>query len=133
MYTNRTQGTKFEAKFCEMLFEEGFWVHNFAQNSSGQPADVIAVKNGKAYLIDCKVCEKDEFPFHRIEPNQHLSMKMWCRCGNAQAWFALKMKDGSVWMMSYPLLQSLSIGASSANLSIIKFYGAEFGKWVKNL
>lgn len=131
--SNKSEGTKFESKFCEMLFEQGFWVHNFAQNSSGQPADVIAVRDSRPYLIDCKVCDNDEFPFHRIEPNQHLAMQMWSRCGNTQAWFALKLRDGSVYMMSYSLVQALSVGASSATYSIIRFYGIEFGEWVNNL
>ena len=55
-HSNKQAGNAFERSFCEMLFSKGFWVHNFAQNRDGQPADVIAVRNGIAYLIDCKVC-----------------------------------------------------------------------------
>ena len=53
MATNRKIGNTFETEFCELLFQRGFWCHNMAQNAAGQPADVIAVKNKTAYLIDC--------------------------------------------------------------------------------
>ena len=41
---NKKLGNTFENEFCEMMFMLNFWVHNLAQNKSGQPADVIAVK-----------------------------------------------------------------------------------------
>lgn len=41
---NRKTGNSFEAEFCDLLFQHGYWVHNLAQNAAGQPADVIAVK-----------------------------------------------------------------------------------------
>ena len=42
--SNKKLGNTFENEFCEMMFMRNFWVHNLAQNKSGQPADVIAVK-----------------------------------------------------------------------------------------
>ena len=100
--SNRSNGHRFEQEFCQMLFEEGFWVHNMAQNQAGQPADVIAVRNQIAYLIDCKVCENDEFPLSRIEPNQRSAMDLWERCGNGSGWLALKTSEG-VYMISLPV------------------------------
>lgn len=44
---NRKTGNSFEAEFCDLLFQHGYWVHNLAQNAAGQPADVIAVKTMK--------------------------------------------------------------------------------------
>ena len=58
--SNKKLGNSFESELCEILSMYGFWCHNLAQNSAGQPADVIAVRNGKAYLIDCKVCSTDK-------------------------------------------------------------------------
>ena len=90
--TNKKLGNSFEAEFCEVLAGSGYWVHNLAQNQAGQPADVIAVKDGKAYLIDCKVCSTAAgFKFSRIEDNQELSMQLWETCGNGTGWFALKL------------------------------------------
>ena len=64
--SNRKLGNSFEAELCEILFENGFWVHNLAQNQAGQPADIIAARNKVAYLIDCKVCSGNGFPLSRV-------------------------------------------------------------------
>lgn len=98
--TNKKLGNGFESFFCEKLFSNGFWVHNLAQNQAGQPADVIAVKNGKAYLIDCKVCSGREFPYSRVEENQDSSMLLWAECGNETGWFALLFED-EIYMLSH--------------------------------
>lgn len=52
MANNRKLGNSFEAEFCQMLFDRGFWAHNLAQNNAGQPADVIAVRDKIALLDD---------------------------------------------------------------------------------
>lgn len=87
---NRKTGNSFEAEFCDLLFQHGYWVHNLAQNAAGQPADVIAVKNGVPFLIDCKVCSGKTFSLSRIEENQRMSMKLWDESGNGVGWFAVK-------------------------------------------
>lgn len=101
--SNRSLGNGFEHRFCEMLADAGYWAHNMAQNSAGQPADVIAVKNSFPHLIDCKVCSKDTFPLSRVESNQELAMNLWTLCGNPSAWFALELSDG-VYMLAYDTL-----------------------------
>ena len=98
--SNKKIGNDFEKKFCEILSERGFWVHNFAQNQDGQPADIIAIKNNTPNIIDCKVCEKGIFRLSRIEENQILSMRCWLDTGNTDAWFALKVGD-DILMISY--------------------------------
>lgn len=86
---NRRNGTRFELKMCELLAERGYWVHQFAQNHAGQPVDLIAAKDGKAYLIDCKVCSHNSFSTDRIEENQRLAMERWNMCGNTEGLFAV--------------------------------------------
>lgn len=101
---NRKSGERFEREFCELLSEHDFWVHWIAQRQSGQPADVLAVKKGKAYLIDCKVCNDSErgFVTSRIEENQALAMDLWEELENGLAWFALKFEEtGMVYMVPY--------------------------------
>ena len=49
--SNKKLGNLFEREFCEILAQHGFWVHNLTQNANGQPADIIAVRNGQAYLV----------------------------------------------------------------------------------
>ena len=102
--SNRAKGNKFEKELCDILSKHGFWVHNFAQNKAGQPADIIAVREGRAFLIDCKDCDKEYFPFSRVEDNQRLAMKHWFRWGNGRTYFALKLPDGTIYMISYQLI-----------------------------
>lgn len=97
--TNRSVGNHFEQEFCGILAVHGFWVHNLAQNSAGQPADVIAVKDGVPYLIDCKVSEGRYFSRNRIEENQSSAMHFWEECGNGEGWFAIRLM-GEIFMVS---------------------------------
>lgn len=131
MGTNRKLGNTFESEFCEMLYEKGFWVHNMAQNQAGQPADVIAVRNKRAYLIDCKVCKNDIFPFSRIESNQHTAMRLWKDSGNGYGVFALRLSDGRIYMIDHELMIALSINQSSIGEDLISHYGTLLERWVE--
>ena len=86
---NKQAGNEFEREFCEILAIDGFWSHFMGDNRNGQPADIIAVRNKKAYLIDAKDCKNDRFVLSRIEDNQHMAMRCWEICGNNQGLFAL--------------------------------------------
>ena len=130
MPTNRKIGNSFEAEFCELLFKHGFWCHNMAQNSAGQPADVIAVKDQRAYLIDCKVCSKNRFPLERVEENQHFAMETWKICGNGDGWFALKVEN-EVLMLSHDTLVKLSYEKWALNLKEIREYGIPLERWLE--
>lgn len=129
--TNKKIGNDFETEFCELLFNKGFWCHNMAQNSAGQPADVIAVRNGKAYLIDCKVCINDTFPFSRIESNQHTAMTLWRESGNDYGWFALQLSNKDIYMIDHDLMIALSLTQSSIGEDLITHYGLPLGMWLK--
>ena len=129
--SNKKIGNDFENEFCEILSENGFWVHNFAQNQAGQPADVIAVRDGGSFLIDCKVCITGRFQLNRIEENQQLAMQHWVDTGNEEAWFALKIENCIV-MMRYSDLMLLKTVQSFLNKSEILKHGVMFGKWVDN-
>lgn len=104
---NKKEGNVFEENFAIVLWDRGFWTHRLAQNQTGQPADIIAVKNNKAYLIDCKVCSNDIFDLNRIEYNQELSMRFWTECGNGEGWFALYIQQ-TVIMICFSTLKSYS-------------------------
>ena len=104
---NKKIGNDFEAELCDILAENGYWAHNFAQNKAGQPADIIAAKNRKTVLIDCKVCSDGVFKFDRIEENQRRAMQLWHDCGNSDGWFALKIPGERVFMFMLPFLLDL--------------------------
>lgn len=129
--SNKKIGNDFEREFCEILSEHGFWVHNFAQNQAGQPADVIAVRDGGSFLIDCKVCITGRFQLNRIEENQQSAMQHWVDTGNEEAWFALKIEN-SIVMMRYSDLMLLKTVQSSLNKSEILKHGVMLEKWVGN-
>lgn len=129
---NRTVGNRFEVDFCKVLSAHDMWVHRLTQNNAGQPADVIAVKNKTAYLIDCKVCSHKIFPLSRIEENQHFAMELWKQCGNGEGWFALKVGE-EVYMLSHTDLIKMSYEKSVLSRSDIVEQGILLEGWLKNV
>lgn len=128
--TNKTIGNGFEQDFCDLLAKNGFWAHNAAQNKSGQPADVFAVRDNTPYLIDCKVCEHDTFRLYRAEENQRLAMERWIECGNDKAFFAIKFGD-EIYMLHYLLIKGfLEEHKSAISLDTIRQLGIPFHLWV---
>ena len=129
---NKQAGNEFEKEFCEILASDGFWAHFMGGNRNGQPADIIAVRNKKAYLIDAKDCQNDRFEFRRIEDNQHMAMRCWEICGNNQGLFALNTSKG-VYMLTYGIVQVLEcIGVKSLNIEQIEKYCKPYKEWEEN-
>lgn len=127
---NKKIGNTFELELCELLSQYGFWVHPLNANKSGQPADVIAVKNKVSYLIDAKVCSNNEFPLSRIEENQDLAMEMWKECGNGIGWFALKLGT-QIYMISHFVMKAYREKQSSLSAKEIFELGTPIERWVK--
>ena len=128
--TNKKIGNDFESDFCEILFDNGFWVHNLAQNQAGQPADVIAARSGKTYLIDCKVCSVRGFALSRMEENQDLSMEMWKATGNGEGQFAILIGEKIV-MIPHSTVKALRATQSYMNELELREYGTPLEKWLK--
>lgn len=127
--SNRKLGNQFEVELSEKLFGYGFWVHILTQNTAGQPADIIAVRKGKAYLIDAKVCSSNKFELRRVEENQNLSMELWSECGNTQGLFALKTDNG-IYMVRSNVIQEYSHVQSFLSETDIATLGTPLEKWV---
>ena len=128
---NKKIGNDFEEELCKTLAENGYWAHNFAQNKSGQPADIIAVKNRRSCLIDCKVCSDGVFRLDRMEENQRLAMKLWHECGNGSGWFAVKLPDESVWMFMLEFLRFLEqIPKTELDEDHIRMWGIPLEAWL---
>ena len=128
--TNKKIGNDFEQELCDKLSEYGFWCHNLALNKSGQPADIIAVRNKVAYLIDAKVVRSSRgFSLSRIEENQDLAMDMWGSKGNGQGWFALKVKE-EIYMIPHFCMKAYMVQQASLSLSEIFTLGKPLEKWV---
>ena len=102
---NRKIGSQFEQELCNELAKNGWWAHFLSQNQTGQPADVIAVRNNVAVLIDCKVCADNRFALSRIECNQEGAMTLWEATGNTYCYFAMKLNDDRIYMVPFDDLQ----------------------------
>ena len=126
---NKQAGNEFEREFCEMLSKDGFWSHFMGGNRNGQPADIIAVRNGFGYLIDAKDCKNDRFVLSRIEDNQHMAMRKWELCGNNQGLFALNTSKG-IYMLTYGMVQVLEMAdIKSLNIKSIEHYCVRYEDW----
>lgn len=127
---NKLSGNRFEMSFTSKLGSQGFWVHNFQQNFAGQPVDIIACRNGKVYLIDCKVCENGVFRFDRIETNQLGAMRMFAkRFGQSKSgWFAL-LYDSKIYMLS---LDEVEEWQTKRNNGVAVTNCVPYERWVEN-
>lgn len=130
---NRKMGNSFEMELCEILSENGFWVHPMRQDNSGQPADIIAARNKVSYLIDAKVCSNSNFPLSRVEENQDLAMELWRECGNGIGWFALKIGASrkSIYMVSHYTMVAYKNQQTSLSAKEIFELGIPIERWVK--
>lgn len=129
--SNKKAGTQFERDLCHSLSAYGFWCHNLAQNSQGQPFDVIAARNGVSYPIDCKDCAKDIFKLERIEENQSSAMFLWRKTGNGEGWFAMRMANGAVYFLPFSKLESLSLLKTVLSASEIRQFGVPLREWAE--
>ena len=128
---NKKLGNEFETELSEILYNAGYWVHLLNQNKNGQPADIIAVKNKKAYLIDAKVCSLEKFAFKRVEENQRLSMQMFIECGNTTPYFALKARN-EIYMLSYKTIRDLmKQDKKQLDFAEINKYGTRLNTWLR--
>lgn len=91
---NKNVGTKFERQACEYLRQNGWWVHFLSPNQWGaQPFDIIAIRGGKTYALDCKTCKAKTFLLSRMEDNQFLSFSALTRNSSAECGFLISHDD----------------------------------------
>ncbi len=99
-------GLKFQHQFAVYMQTLGYWVYEFPTKHAGQPADLICVKGGRAFLLDTKTCEGIRFPLERIEDNQIMAMRAWREAGNGEAYFIVRTGDG-IWLVTYSRISAL--------------------------
>ena len=128
--SNKSAGTAFEQEFAKKLAGYGFWVHRMQDNQNGQPFDLIAAKNKRTYVFDCKDCQSGEFRLSRIEENQEQAMKLWSDTGNWEGMFVLQF-SGRIYLMPYHMLIALKKSGtkSIAEMDVIR-YGKHLEAWV---
>lgn len=127
--SNKSNGTAFERKFAELLSGEGFWAHCLKDNANGQPFDVIAARNGRTYVFDCKDCATERFVLSRIKENQRNAMELWSATGNHQGMFAIKF-SGRIYLLPHQMLEILvENGTKSITEIEARRYGRTFEQW----
>ena len=129
--SNKSAGTQFEREFASRLAAEGFWVHRFQDNKNGQPCDVIAARDGEAYLFDCKQCAEPFFRLSRMEENQYNAMKLFEMMGNLPGMFAIKFPDKTIYLVTYKKIKELQeAGFKRINETVCRTQGATLGEWL---
>lgn len=132
MVSNKAAGTRFEKELAGILADHWFWVHLFQDNKNGQPCDVIAAKNGRAYLIDCKDCQSEIFPLSRIEENQYNAMILFSMMGNAPGMFAIRFPSGKIYLLPYTKLQELKeAGFKRIDETMCRTQGVLLEQWLE--
>ena len=93
--SNKKLGNDFEKEFAKILADEGWWVTLLTPKThiGSQPADLIAVKDNRAILVDCKTCNSYLFPLSRIEQNHIKTNKKYFKCRNTEYYIAIKYKE----------------------------------------
>lgn len=90
-------GNIYERKFCDFLKSKGWWAHIFEYTASGQPCDVVAIRNNVAILVDVKHCKGVRFPFSDIQPNQLMCFEYAKKCGNENVGFIIYFETINAW------------------------------------
>ncbi len=117
MISNKKLGTEWEQKVCKYLASNGYWVHFIAPDARGaQPFDVIAVKDGESFAIDCKTCVANTFNISRLEDNQIMAFNRWLECGNDNTYIAVEHKGRLHWINYENLKERKSIRLTENNM-----------------
>lgn len=105
MISNKRIGSAFEREMCDVLAKRGYWVHFMSPDNRGaQPFDLIFVKNGEAFVADCKTCDRPYLRLDRLEDNQIMAFDRWLSCGNRMPLLFVKY-DEKVYRIRYDILK----------------------------
>lgn len=121
---NINTGTKAENFVTHEFAKKGIWATRLhAGNSGQQPFDVIAISQHFTYAIDVKHCNKDYFPFERIEENQknalgYLTNDIASR--NVFVGFVLVYENKPYWLSFYDYQELEKKGEKSVKPSTLK-------------
>lgn len=91
---NKKLGTEFEKEVVKRLSKAGYWTHFITPNAGGaQPFDIVAMKDGVSYAIDCKTSTNRRFSILRLEDNQIYAFDKWVKCGGTPPMLFVKYGD----------------------------------------
>lgn len=90
---NKKIGNQMEKKVAEYFAGEGYWVHRLQDNHNGQPFDMIAIRENKAYCMECKHCIGNVFNLSRLEFNQKNAFEKLSKNGSENLYIAIQFGD----------------------------------------
>jgi len=129
---NKKSGTQFERVFADILAQNRFWVHLFQDNKNGQPCDIIAAKDRRTYLFDCKNCEKDYFLVSRMEENQFNAMFLFRRTGNRDGYFVIQFPGEEIYLLRYWIIKVfIECGLKRLSKQDCARYGRSLSWWLR--
>ena len=128
---NKKLGNSFEKEMTEILSKKGYWVTMLTpkQHIGSQPADLIAIKDNKPILIDCKTCKTKYFQISRIEQNQWSAYERYKKCGNTSFILAIKY-DEDIYIVP---LDNIDKSKKSINLKKGDNQWKKYGKILKDM
>ena len=104
---NKRLGTEFEREVVTLLSKRGYWVHFITPDSRGsQPFDIIASKDDRPIVADCKTSEKKWFSISRLEENQIMAFELWFKKGNRSAFIFIKYKE-KIYQIPFRMIEGL--------------------------
>lgn len=104
---NKRLGIEFEREAVTLLSQKGYWVHFITPDSRGsQPFDIIASKDDKPLVADCKTSDKKWFSFSRLEENQIMAFELWLKRGNTKAFIFIKYNE-KIYQIPYRMIAGL--------------------------
>ena len=119
-------GKIFEEELCWWLSNNGYYViYNEKGIAGSQAADIVAIKNNIATLIECKNLENTTglFNFERLEANQWKAYKKFKEKHNTNMIIAIKWND-KIYFINFDLLQffdkSIDLKKIEPNIKEIK-------------
>ena len=95
LLTNYAKGARCERELIKILESNGYHVMRAAGSgvSSSSPPDIIAIKDGKGVIFECKAWEKSSLAFEKDKINM---LTEWERNTQMQLFFAWRM-NGKGW------------------------------------
>jgi hypothetical protein len=101
-------GNRREKEFANRMFNAGWWVHILANNTNGQPFDIVMTKNNITWFLDVKnVATGDVFTLDRIEENQINAFDMLVRRGTTNCGLAIVFDDNVFYLLEYKMMKDL--------------------------
>ena len=104
---NKKLGTEFEREVVMLLSQKGYWVHFITPDASGkQPFDIIASRDDRVIVGDCKTSKSKWFGVTRFEENQLTAFEKWFKTGNKSAFVFIKYNE-KIYQIPYRMLKGL--------------------------